>query len=63
MGMSGSLLLLSYFIFGKNKSVGTLSNLFQSSCSERCEQGKASLSGRVSMGAAAPQKSLCHLGQ
>lgn len=28
MSMSGSLLLLSYFIFGKNDSVGILSNLF-----------------------------------
>ena len=28
MSISGSLLLLSYFIFGKNDSVGILSNLF-----------------------------------
>ena len=28
MSMSGSLLLLSYFILGKNDSVGILSNLF-----------------------------------
>lgn len=28
MSLSGSLLLLSYFIFGKNDSVGILSNLF-----------------------------------
>jgi lipid-A-disaccharide synthase-like uncharacterized protein len=28
MSMSGSLLLLSYFVFGKNDSVGILSNLF-----------------------------------
>jgi len=28
MSISGSLLLLSYFIFGKNDSVGVLSNLF-----------------------------------
>ncbi len=28
MSMLGSLLLLSYFIFGKNDSVGVLSNLF-----------------------------------
>ena len=28
MSMSGSLLLLAYFIFGKNDSVGVLSNLF-----------------------------------
>ena len=28
MSMSGSFLLLSYFIFGKNDSVGVLSNLF-----------------------------------
>jgi len=28
MSMSGSLLLLGYFIFGKNDSVGILSNLF-----------------------------------
>ena len=28
MSMSGSLLLLCYFIFGKNDSVGILSNLF-----------------------------------
>jgi len=27
MSMSGSLLLLTYFIFGKNDSVGVLSNL------------------------------------
>jgi lipid-A-disaccharide synthase-like uncharacterized protein len=28
MSISGSLLLLSYFVFGKNDSVGILSNLF-----------------------------------
>ena len=28
MSISGSLLLLPYFIFGKNDSVGVLSNLF-----------------------------------
>jgi lipid-A-disaccharide synthase-like uncharacterized protein len=28
MSVSGSVLLLSYFIFGKNDSVGVLSNLF-----------------------------------
>ena len=28
MSISGSLLLLSYFTFGKNDSVGILSNLF-----------------------------------
>jgi len=28
MSISGSLLLLSYFIFGKNDSVGIISNLF-----------------------------------
>jgi lipid-A-disaccharide synthase-like uncharacterized protein len=28
MSVTGSLLLLSYFIFGKNDSVGVLSNLF-----------------------------------
>lgn len=28
MSISGSLLLLAYFIFGKNDSVGVLSNLF-----------------------------------
>lgn len=28
MSMSGSLLLLAYFIFGKNDSVGILANLF-----------------------------------
>lgn len=28
MSITGSLLLLSYFIFGKNDSVGILSNLF-----------------------------------
>jgi lipid-A-disaccharide synthase-like uncharacterized protein len=28
MSISGSLLLLSYFTFGKNDSVGVLSNLF-----------------------------------
>ena len=28
MSISGSLLLLSYFVFGKNDSVGVLSNLF-----------------------------------
>ncbi|HKE45743.1 MAG TPA: lipid-A-disaccharide synthase N-terminal domain-containing protein [Steroidobacteraceae bacterium] len=28
MSVSGSLLLLSYFVFGKNDSVGILSNLF-----------------------------------
>ena len=28
MSLTGSLLLLSYFIFGKNDSVGILSNLF-----------------------------------
>lgn len=28
MSLTGSLLLLSYFIFGKNDSVGVLSNLF-----------------------------------
>ena len=28
MSMSGSLMLLTYFIFGKNDSVGILSNLF-----------------------------------
>ena len=28
MSISGSLLLLSYFIFGKNDSVGIMSNLF-----------------------------------
>jgi lipid-A-disaccharide synthase-like uncharacterized protein len=28
MSMAGSLMLLSYFIFGKNDSVGILSNLF-----------------------------------
>jgi lipid-A-disaccharide synthase-like uncharacterized protein len=28
MSVSGSLLLLAYFIFGKNDSVGILSNLF-----------------------------------
>lgn len=28
ISISGSLLLLSYFIFGKNHSVGILSNLF-----------------------------------
>jgi lipid-A-disaccharide synthase-like uncharacterized protein len=28
MSMTGSLLLLAYFIFGKNDSVGILSNLF-----------------------------------
>lgn len=28
MSISGSLLLLAYFIFGKNDSVGILSNLF-----------------------------------
>ena len=28
MSMSGSLLLLGYFVFGKNDSVGILSNLF-----------------------------------
>ena len=28
MSISGSLLLLSYFLFGKNDSVGILSNLF-----------------------------------
>ena len=28
MSITGSLLLLSYFIFGKNDSVGVLSNLF-----------------------------------
>jgi len=28
MSISGSLMLLSYFIFGKNDSVGILSNLF-----------------------------------
>lgn len=28
MSISGSLLLLSYFIFGKNDSVGVLANLF-----------------------------------
>lgn len=28
MSVSGSLLLLTYFIFGKNDSVGVLSNLF-----------------------------------
>jgi len=28
MSFSGSLLLLSYFVFGKNDSVGILSNLF-----------------------------------
>jgi lipid-A-disaccharide synthase-like uncharacterized protein len=28
MSMAGSLLLLTYFIFGKNDSVGILSNLF-----------------------------------
>jgi lipid-A-disaccharide synthase-like uncharacterized protein len=28
MSMSGSVLLLGYFIFGKNDSVGILSNLF-----------------------------------
>ena len=31
MSMIGSLLLLSYFIFGKNDSVGVLSNLFPAS--------------------------------
>lgn len=28
MSVSGSLLLLAYFVFGKNDSVGVLSNLF-----------------------------------
>ena len=28
MSIAGSLLLLSYFIFGKNDSVGIISNLF-----------------------------------
>ena len=28
MSITGSLLLLSYFVFGKNDSVGVLSNLF-----------------------------------
>jgi lipid-A-disaccharide synthase-like uncharacterized protein len=28
MSLTGSLLLLSYFVFGKNDSVGILSNLF-----------------------------------
>ncbi len=28
MSVSGSVLLLSYFVFGKNDSVGILSNLF-----------------------------------
>lgn len=28
MSLTGSLLLLSYFVFGKNDSVGVLSNLF-----------------------------------
>lgn len=28
MSVAGSMLLLSYFIFGKNDSVGVLSNLF-----------------------------------
>lgn len=31
MSLVGSLLLLSYFIFGKNDSVGVLSNLFPAS--------------------------------
>ncbi len=31
MSLTGSLLLLSYFIFGKNDSVGILSNLFPAS--------------------------------
>ncbi|MDL5052641.1 lipid-A-disaccharide synthase N-terminal domain-containing protein [Oscillatoria laete-virens NRMC-F 0139] len=30
MSLCGSILLLSYFIFGKNDSVGILSNLFPS---------------------------------
>jgi lipid-A-disaccharide synthase-like uncharacterized protein len=28
MSVSGSVMLLSYFVFGKNDSVGILSNLF-----------------------------------
>jgi len=31
MSLTGSLLILSYFVFGKNDSVGVLSNLFPSS--------------------------------
>jgi len=31
MSLAGSLLLLSYFVFGKNDSVGVLSNLFPAS--------------------------------
>jgi len=31
MSLTGSLLLLSYFTFGKNDSVGILSNLFPAS--------------------------------
>ncbi len=31
MSLTGSLLLLSYFVFGKNDSVGILSNLFPAS--------------------------------
>jgi lipid-A-disaccharide synthase-like uncharacterized protein len=33
MSISGSLLLLSYFVFGKNDSVGVLSNLFPAAIS------------------------------